>query len=317
MDISIIEKILSGSATKAEEQVFENWVKHSPENKKHFEQMQLIWEKSNRIPQTISFDENAAKAKIQSKMQQRRQASQRLRRIWISSAASVLLLLGIGTTVLKQTGVIWPQMVEYTSQDDQNEIELPDGTRVWLNSNSTLTAPVHFTAHKRNVTLKGEAYFEVARDESRPFRIATGNTFTKVLGTSFNIKEDTLQGNVSIIVNTGKVAFYSKNGDKSVLLIAGDRAGYDNRELVKDQNTDLNYLAWKTHILTFKDTPLDEVCRVLSDYYKLPVFTGLQNPDLVLTGTFENESIENILSTIELTLDVDIRQTDNSFELIR
>ncbi|HPR31317.1 MAG TPA: FecR domain-containing protein [Prolixibacteraceae bacterium] len=311
MDTPLIEKALTGFDTERQKAEFEEWLQESEENSTYFEQLKLIWEKSGRLPHVVTFDETAAKKRIRETIHLNKinRKKTKIRRIWISVAASVLIVLGAGTFASRQSGIIGPKTVEYISQHERKEVRLPDGTHLWLNKNSKLTSPVRFRKNQRNVALTGEAYFEVTRDELRPFRIQTGKTVTKVLGTSFNIKMESLTGNVSIVVNSGKVAFYPLRKQKhGVELSAGDRAVFTppSQSIQKGHNRDLNYLAWKTRILTFRNTPLNEVCKALEQYFDQTISTTLSDPGLVITGQFENEKMEDILSAIQLALDVSV-----------
>jgi len=316
MDTSLIEKILSGTATNLEIRQFEKWLSETEAHSIHFEQVKLIWDKSKIIPKSISFDEEIAKNKIRNRIYQDQIFSRKakIRRTWIAAAASILILLGIGTLAHRHEWIGLEKTIEYCAQGSVKEISLPDGSIVWLNANSTLIAPEKFNGKKRNIKLKGEAYFEVARDESRPFIIQTGKTVTKVLGTSFNIKMDSILENVSVMVKTGKVAFSQLQHEKEgVILLAGDMANFtfQNGLIQKDINHDLNYLAWKTHILTFQSAPLKEVCKVLADYYKQSIITNLTDGNYVITGKFEKEDLEDILATIKLTLNINVKQDNN------
>jgi ferric-dicitrate binding protein FerR (iron transport regulator) len=85
-------------------------------------------------------------------------------------------------------------MQSFTSAESVREINLPDGSTVWLNSNSTLLLPENFSSKHRKLFLKGEAFFEVHKDKDNSFRVFSGNSVTEVLGTSFNINSDTITG---------------------------------------------------------------------------------------------------------------------------
>ena len=130
---------------------------------------------------------------------------------WYWAAASIILLLGTA---------LWISMIHYDRKNDLltyktgdfiNEIVLSDGSQICLNKHSKLITPEIFLKNRRNVTIEGEAFFEVKKDISRPFRIKAGKTTTEVSGTSFNIDYNKETGNVNIIVTTGKVAFYKRN----------------------------------------------------------------------------------------------------------
>jgi transmembrane sensor len=192
------------------------------------------------------------------------------------------------------------------------EIQLEDGSHIWLNSGSLLKISGSFGKKQREVFLNGEAYFEVWRDEAKPFKIHAGETVTEVLGTSFNVELDTISGDVNVIVNTGKVGFYQSNKKKdSKILLPADHASYIsvNQSISVSSNTNLNFLSWKTGVIKFYDTPVDEVCRVLSKLYHKQIISKIDQPDMVLTGTFQNESLDDILNVMELTLDVNATTT--------
>lgn len=322
MDTTLFEKILSATASEKEKQAFEKWLQESESNQLHFEQLKLLWDKTKRIPETVQFNAEAAKKNLRLRVQQRRSlvSKRKVYRTWLSIAASIMLLLGLGLLNNNQQWISLEKTIVYQAQDAVKEVVLYDGSTVWLNAHSSLTAPEKFNHGQRRVKLNGEAYFEVARNEAKPFKIKAGKTVTKVLGTSFNVKMDTIQSSVSVVVNSGKVAFYPKGHRRNgVILLAGDMASFEalNSEINKTKNHNLNYLAWKTHILTFQSAPLKEVCKVLSDYYHKPVTTNLSEDKYVITGKFEKESIEDILSTIQLTLDVNIEETNDQIVIAK
>lgn len=152
------------------------------------------------------------------------------------------------------------------------ELELSDGTRVWLNSVSQLRYPVQFTGKERKVYLSGEAYFDVKTDSLRPFVVESGGMNVRVYGTEFNVtayREEKLrttlvQGKVGIKVD----------GEKELLLRPGQMAEYDAQTKhleVQKVNTYL-YTAWKEGTFAFKDETIEEIMGRLSRWYDLNVF---------------------------------------------
>lgn len=152
------------------------------------------------------------------------------------------------------------------------ELELSDGTRVWLNSVSQLRYPVQFTGKERKVYLSGEAYFDVKTDSLRPFVVESGGMNVRVYGTEFNVtayqdeklRTTLVQGKVGIKVD----------GEKELLLRPGQMAEYDAQTKhleVQEVNTYL-YTAWIEGTFAFKDETIEEIMGRLSRWYDLNVF---------------------------------------------
>jgi len=153
----------------------------------------------------------------------------------------------------------------------QYQLELPDGTKVWLNAGSSLRYPVSFTGHERKVELTGEGYFEVAKNKTMPFRVQTSKQVVEVLGTHFNInaynddpsvKTTLLEGSVKVTQNTMGTFKMLKPGQQSVL---------KNNELqVKEADTE-EAVAWKNGLFLFNDQSLDEIMHQVSRWYDLQI----------------------------------------------
>jgi ferric-dicitrate binding protein FerR (iron transport regulator) len=282
----------------------------------YFDKVRILWERSKHTYNHAKFDEAVAKEKIRLRISGKETRARVFRkRTLISAAASIILLLGLGISYLYFSGSGDNRLVAYNSGDRIQEIILPDSSHIWLNENSTLYAPKKFSFNSRKVKLEGEAYFEITRDESKPFKVKAGNTIIKVLGTSFDVKKEKETGNIHVVVSSGKVAFYRAYSlDNDIVLTPGTKGIYhaSNGEIIASGNTNQNYLSWKTGRLSFYDTPLNEVCEILSEYYKTSITTNLNDSGLVLTGTFENEDLEQILKTIELTFDVEFTTNNNT-----
>ena len=316
--LKIIEKILSNSASEAEIEEFNSWLEESGENREFYLRVKALWKKLDATNNDIGFDKVIAKENIISKIKLRQKSQTRKMRYWISAAASVLLLIGTGYAIFFSNNIINKSIVYNSQQNEVLNILLPDSSKVWLNENSSLVVAKSFNNRNRKIVLHGEAYFEVARNEEKVFKIISGRTTTKVLGTSFNLKNDE-KNNVQLIVNNGKVQFYTRFSFKNrEIYSAGEKGEYlfSEGEIQHDNNTDLNYISWKTGILSFSDTPFNEVCKVISRHYKVPVKTIVDNKSLLLTGTFRNEDLEDILSTIAITFDIKIEKAEEGFQFI-
>lgn len=178
---------------------------------------------------------------------------------------------------------------------------LPDGTEVTLAPGSLLS---YEKDSPRNVSLEGKAYFDVARDEDVPFEITSNGAFVKVLGTEFLVD---VSGTVrEVYVTDGKV-FFAKTSDSEGVTLTKDMMAilseYDNVPVISDE-PDVNVLAWQRGTFIFDNTPLRDVLKTLSEYYKVSfAATDLHKQ---LSGEFYTDDLDMIINIIESALDVTI-----------
>ena len=182
-------------------------------------------------------------------------------------------------------------------------LTLGDGTRVWLNAESEIRYPVEFTDAKRVVYVDGEAYFEVTKDEAKPFVVMSSQAQVTVLGTSFNFRSYPEEDEVVITLESGSVSMYSKTEQQEILLEPGEQ-GTLNKEsgrLSKQEVETYLYSAWKDGRFVFRDTRLEELFNILSRWYDLQVFYLNQDAkDIRFTGDIDKtENFESILKIIE------------------
>lgn len=203
-----------------------------------------------------------------------------------------------------------------TFKNDIRLITLPDGTRVWLNQNSQIEYPVHFSNSERNVTLKGEAFFEVKRDTLRPFVISSGAIKTTVLGTSFNIKAyNDKQPEVN--VRTGKVKVEGETN--TVLLVRGDKAVYAAASsTIKKEKTNILEPEWKKALLYVDGLTLEQVLDKLKEENDFKVnYLEDDLKNLTIQGTLDSrQGLYEMLQTIAFALEIKIRSTGNNTYLI-
>ncbi len=152
----------------------------------------------------------------------------------------------------------------------QYRIDLPDGSRAWLNAASSIQFPAGFALEERKVEVNGEVYFEVAKDLKRPFRVIFGNNRVEVLGTSFNIShyDDEMYSNTTLVEGAVRLT----SGDKVSLMRPGQKA-----EIAKDGSVQLfvadieEVKAWKEGLFYFRDASLEIVMRQVARWYDLEV----------------------------------------------
>ncbi len=211
------------------------------------------------------------------------------------------------------------EKIEYkaiTRKGERLTISLPDGTMIYLNSNSRLVYPKEFENDQRVVELTGEAYFRVTSDAARPFKVVTGNTITQVVGTEFNIKYR--KENLNVVVAKGIVRTFEEKSDRFIQLTKGQMVSFSPLTgFSKPANVNLHeYIAWRENKMAFKGTPLKEVMNEIEMFYNVTVvFDKTANKNKKLTGLFDADSLDYILSAISISMDVDIVREGNIIKI--
>jgi ferric-dicitrate binding protein FerR (iron transport regulator) len=220
----------------------------------------------------------------------------------------IVILIGIhmytGTNLKKET---WVEIK--APAWTRAQFSLPDGTTGWLNSNSSVKYNGNFNSD-RQVSLTGEAFFNVFKDKKRPFIVNTPEINVKVLGTRFNIASYNNENNVEVVLEEGKLVFNDKEINKSYTMRPNDLVVYDKTQ--RDFSTKVvlpqKYLLWTEGKLEFRNDPLDVVARKLERWYNIDVeVNGSISHDQRLRATFINESLEEVLYLLKRTLHVDYR----------
>lgn len=201
------------------------------------------------------------------------------------------------------------QIERKTQKGERVTIPLEDGSIVYLNAFSRISYPKKFSKRERYIELEGEAYFTVASDKNRPFRIKCGNTVTEVVGTEFNIKYRSHKYN--IVVTKGLVKASEEKHNSYVMLSKGQMTTYSaSAGFSRPVKVNVSgYIAWLQNKLSFKRTPLKEVMNELEIFYNVKVtFKNKNIKEKTLTGVFEADSLDSILEVISLAMDVDIKR---------
>ena len=191
------------------------------------------------------------------------------------------------------------------------KLVLADGTRVWLNAASELMYPDHFSADQRKVVLKGEAYFEVAKDAERPFSVVLGDMEVKVLGTSFNVSAYPGTQRRTTLVE-GKVAIAWKQ--QQVEITPGQQATETSEGITVTPVKVANYVGWKERRFIYEDKLLGEVLGDLERWYDVEIFvTNDEIRDLHLTANLPKyENMNKVLEIIEYAVCVKFEVKDRT-----
>lgn len=304
----LIAKYLSNNASDKDVEVLEQWVLADRQNKLHFIEMKKAWTLSGMQQTGSSNKTEKAWTTISKQLFEDQEAKViPLYRKPFAIAASIALLVVSGWLLLQFMNQEQENTFMATTTNVSKPYELADGSQIVLNQESNLTFETK--DEKRIAKLKGDAYFDIARDESQPFIIQTDKIEIKVLGTAFYVDSRNEQPETQVIVEEGKVAVTSDQ--QTVTLVAGDKAIFNKStgKLVKVTNEDKNFNSLKTNVLSFDNSNLQEVAFTLNRQYNIDV--SLDNQQLKqceLTSTFKQKPLKSVLKVIEATLGVTIQQ---------
>ena len=237
----------------------------------------------------------------------------------VAAIALVLLCLGIAGTYLLYPDIFSRKITIASGNDQKNiEVALPDGSRIFLNRNSEFSYRSNFGARGRNVTLTGEAFFEIAPDASNPFIIDAGKAKVRVVGTSFNVITKNDESEVEVFVKTGKVMLSNKAGSKSLALDPGYIGTMDSELSAKSINNNPNYLSWKTGLLVYNGQKLDVVFSDLKRVYNMDIEVAdssiLENR---WTSPIDNQPQETIIRLICASFNLSYTNDGKAYHLVK
>lgn len=196
-------------------------------------------------------------------------------------------------------------ILKRNSSGQKSKIHLSDGSIVHLNAQSEISYPKGFDEDKREIHLKGEAYFEVAKNVNRPFTVISKSVATTALGTEFNV--NSFSNDVQIALIEGSVEVKSMVSENKLLLSPSDVVAYkpSSGQFLKTRKTAEESVLWTNSIIYFDKTPIEEVIATLNRWYAVDITTTNKRLDtnLTVSGSFKNQSLELVLNKIGYSLD--------------
>lgn len=221
-----------------------------------------------------------------------------------AAAAAALFLTGAATSELV-TGKR-QETVLMASSENISSYTLPDGSKVWLNKNSWLTYNQKFGKRTRQVALKGEGYFEVNRDERRPFIVKMQNNLDiKVLGTTFNACNYPSLNKAEVILRSGSVQVSDNGRNEYVILKPNQKFTWNEGTAEISSVNAMNCCRWFEHRLVFDNVKLKDILENLSHKYQTEISLNVGNlADKHMSMTIRDESVEDILDILTTLLPI-------------
>ncbi|OWW25478.1 hypothetical protein B4Q04_07620 [Zobellia sp. OII3] len=298
--IKILEKYASGHATEEEREIVDAY----------FDKQQLP---SDLTPLSTAKTKSNLYRRIEGEMKEVKHIGPSYRSFYsIGIAASILLVIGL--FIFLGYGPEPTMRTVQTRYGEKQEVLLPDGTFVMLNSGSSIQFPDQFQEGLREVVLEGEAFFRVHRDTSRPFRVKTQELTTEVLGTSFNINSFPEKDSITVSVATGKVMVKNSDGLKEILLpdhqLHYHKTTYAYRKSADESAIDA---AWTSNTIYLNNIRLEEALYMLEKWFDVSI--RLSDPSLAdkkVIGKYRNPNLRQTMESLSFLLGIEFKEKSPS-----
>jgi len=241
---------------------------------------------------------------------------------WITTVlkyAAIIVMAFIAGNLLKPPAPA-DQEIRYSEilvpYGQMSQIKLSDGTKIWINSGTTLRYPDRFAGTNRSVSIEGEAYFEVAKMPTIPFIVNTSDIKVEVLGTSFNLSAYKEDKGTSVTLVEGKVTVLDNAGKTVAQLIPGQKATKNKSEAKIDIQTVQTsfYSAWTEGKIFFDDEPLDQIAVKLERWFNVEInFADEKLKSQRFTGTIlKNKPVDQIMQALQLLAPIQFKHQVNA-----
>lgn len=308
-----ILKYLNNELSEIEANEFEKYLEGSEKEKKYFEDIKLIYQSTKKI-ELPDFNQKTAYKKAKENMRLNKSFISTISLSILKIAAVLIFGLIIGMLVMKNLPEKKSQFVEiHVKQGERVNISLPDGNKIYINSNTTLKYPANFSGKDRKIFLEGEAFFEIKSDEANPILVCIRDNIIYGNNSSFNIKNYSEDDNVEIIVEQGWLSVMNDKLENKTYVLEAGYKGIINKflPLFIEKNANYNSLAWKTGKLEFENTPLKIVANDLSNCYKVAVQINDNIKYCEFSSVYENKNLDEILNDLIKIYDFKITRETN------
>lgn len=314
----MLPRYYDGKLTGEECRQVEAWMAETEDNRRMAEQVQMLCLATDTVEMLRKVNTEKALNKVRGRMGVKNLPWW----IWAQRVAAVLFVPLLAALLVQymspRTGPV--RMVEIrTNPGVTTSVVLPDSTVVCLNSGSSLSYPSCFDGHTREVTLKGEAYFDVAKDKKKKFIVSTFyHARIEVLGTHFNVEAYEDGSDISTTLVEGKVCFLyetKNNTGKKVVMQPGQKLVYNPAEghVQLYATSGLTETAWKDGKIIFDNTPLPEALRMLEKRFNVDfIISNKRLNGNSFTGTFTDQRLERILEYFKISSKIRWRYLDGA-----
>lgn len=324
--INLMIDFLTGKTTAEEQTLLLNWIDQSAENRLYYNQLREVWVSSGLGDPDTCFHKEKAFFLFKERVAAVKRSKQQKRKkllIRMATTAAVLLpfilLLYVGRLYMNLKDSLADVQPVYTSvvapKGSISQVELPDGTQVWLNAGSSVRYANTFGQKERNLTLLGEAYFDVTKDETLPFVVHSGELKIKVLGTRFNVKAYEQFENIKIALIEGSVSLQNTTEEQTYLLKPMETAIYNRKQNKIEIQKDLSLQAneWTSGGIIFNGERFEEIAFILEQRFNVLIHIEKEAlKERRFKGDFtKNETIDRIFNVMATDGQFNYRISEN------
>ncbi|MEN6617918.1 MAG: FecR domain-containing protein [Rikenellaceae bacterium] len=309
IDTELIIKYISGLADDEEKKRVLDWIEQNDENKKLYSQLKNYWV----LERLKSYDKGELSGSKHDNNNKKRYFIFGFRNIYRIAAVLAIAVSLFGAYLLfndkkepvKQVMATFEYIV---NSGVKGIVNLPDGSKIWLNSSSSIKCPEKFDTEKREIELEGEGYFEVVPDKEWPMYVKTSKGYTvKVTGTTFNLSSYSNDNKLIVTLISGNISLLHEQNKKEIKLNPTEEIVISDTEkpiLVKNANIEYN-TAWKEGYLLFDNTPMSEVIKKMERWYGVSfIIKDTSILDYRFTANFKSESITQVLEILKLSSNI-------------
>lgn len=299
---TIIHKFLLKKESKEELELLEQWKSESQANIQALEELQEHWKQFETLKDYHNYNASTAWSSVSSKIDKAKPKLFNLK--YISSAAAVLLTIAAALYFMKPVAAVNDTKL-FSSTTEVLQESFVDNSKVWLNKSTIIDYSNFKSEHRVIEFVSGEAFFDIQSNPDSPFQIDMGKYQIQVIGTAFNLKR--LNEFIDIELTEGQIIFSNQN--RQVKLNAGDRLFVENGSMAKTTNKSKNIAAWKTKILIFENTLLEDALKDLSDYYgtEIKISASVKHLPCILNTKFTDETLEEMLQELNTVYGIEYK----------
>ena len=290
----ILYKFCEGKASPKEQRLIGQWLDESEKHKEVLVRERMVFDAM------IVSGGITDRQSVQSRKKRTRVVFMELLRV--AAVILVMFLVGGYIYVRKMEEIRLANNIVTVPVGQRVNLQLPDGTSVWLNASSEIIYPAYFSGSTREIHLNGEAYFEVEHNASKPFIVHTETFDIKVLGTKFNVEAyKGMEGFTTALMEGSVEVTDRKNKDKSVRLYPAQKVAFRNGELCKSPIDNYDVYRWREGLICFKETRFADLMRQLEKNYGVRILINNEAvKEKVFSGKFRTtDGIDNALRLLQ------------------
>lgn len=322
--IELLDRFFKGLTNETEEKALREWIVLPGSKEVCFDHYQREWEQAsntmNADIQARMFSEIVEKVDALEKQGPVKRKYKLTSWLRYAAAVCVVCMVGLGTYYFTRSNMLsGEEFIVFAERGQKANIELPDGTVVWLNSDTKLSYKNSYNSKDRTLVLSGEAFFDVAKNKEKPFVVIANDVDIEALGTQFNVKAYKDENQITTTLVEGAVRL--KDDKQSIVLNPNEQVIYarnTSRFSSKVKIDSERTVPWRNNELTFNGENLGEIALTLERIYNLHIdFADEKLKKYTFSGHIRNNSLSNVLDLLTYAVPIAYVSNGDTIKIIR